>query len=107
MLFHKEQVTKRKLNVCTNVKTSNRIKLHFKVLVDLECIYTRINEQLVKEEQIKTEPMPKSFKVFNTDRTKNRKVIQFASLKLKVNKHTKIINAVLMDINSTNMFLVL
>jgi len=34
----------------------------------------------VKEERIKMEPMNRSFEVFNTNRTKNGKVIQFAPL---------------------------
>ena len=49
--------------------------------------------------------MPKSSKFFNTDRTKNREVTQFAPLELKINRHKKIIDVVLMDINGTDMFL--
>jgi len=33
-----------------------------------------LNKQLVKEEQIKIETMPRLFKVFNIDKTKNREV---------------------------------
>jgi len=44
-------------------------------LVDSGCIYTGINKQLVKEEKIKTEPMDRSFKVFNVDEMKNGEVI--------------------------------
>ena len=39
-----------------------------------ECTHTGINKQLVKEERIKTEPMNRSFKVFNADGTKNGEV---------------------------------
>jgi len=40
----------RELNVCTNVKTSNRKKLWLKTLVDSEYTHTGIDEQLVKKE---------------------------------------------------------
>jgi len=42
--------------------------------VDSGCTYTGTDKQLVKEEKIKIEPMDRSFKVFNTDRTKNEEV---------------------------------
>jgi len=50
MLFHNEEIKKRELNVCTNVKTSNRKKLWLKALVDPGYTHTGINKQLVKEE---------------------------------------------------------
>ena len=59
----------------TNVKTSNRKELQLQALVDLEYTHTGINEQLVKEENIKTKPMNRSFEVFNINGTKNREVI--------------------------------
>jgi len=43
----------------------------------------------VKEEQIKTEPIHKSFKVFNANGTKNGKVTRFTLLELEINKHTE------------------
>ena len=58
----------------------NRKKLQLKALVNSSCTHTGINKQLVKEERIKMEPMNRSFEVFNTNRTKNGKVIQFAPL---------------------------
>ena len=42
--------------------------------MDSGYIYTGINKQLVKNERIKTEPIDKSFEVFNVDRTKNGEV---------------------------------
>jgi len=59
----------------------------------------------VKEEQKKTEPIDKLFKVFNTNRTKNGKVTRFASLKLEINEHTEWIDIIVTDLNSTDMFL--
>jgi len=49
--------------------------------------------------------MDKSFKVFNTNGIKNKEVTQFAPLKLKINRHMKHINIVVMDLNDMNMFL--
>jgi len=62
------------LNVQTNIKTKDGKKLQLQTLVDLECTYTGINKQLVKEEKIKIEPIDRSFKVFNADRIKNGEV---------------------------------
>ena len=47
-----------------------------------------LNKQLVKEEQIKMETMPRLFKVFNADGTKNREVTQFILLELEINEYT-------------------
>ena len=72
-----------------NIKTKNGKELWLQALVDSGCIHMGINEQLVKEERIKMEPMDRSFKVFNADGTKNREVIRFASLEVKINGHKK------------------
>ena len=48
-----------------------------------------INEQLVKEERIKTKPVDISFEVFNVDDIKNREVTRFMLLKIKINGHKK------------------
>ena len=95
----------RKLNMYTNVKTLNKKKLQFKALIDSECTYTEINKQLVKKEQIKIESINRLFKVFNIDKTKNRKVIRFVLLELEINRHTEKINVAVIDLNSMNMFL--
>ena len=63
-----------KLNMQTNIKISNGKELWLKVLVDLEYTYTRINKQLVKEKKIKTEPIDRSFKVFNINETKSGEI---------------------------------
>ena len=59
----------------------------------------------MKEKKIKTEPMDILFKVFNADGTKNGKVMRFALLEIKVNGHTEKTNAVVIDLNGTDMFL--
>jgi len=48
-----------------------------------------LNEQLVKEERIKTKPVDISFEVFNADDIKNREVTRFVLLKIKINGHKK------------------
>ena len=87
------------------MKTLNEKKLQLKVLVDSECTYIRIDKQLVKEEQIKMKPMDRLFKVFNVNRTKNREVTRFISLELEINEYIEKINVVVIDLNSTDMFL--
>lgn len=68
----------------TNIKTLNGKELQFKTLVNSRCTYMDINEQLVKEERIKTAPLPRLFDIFNADRTRsgNHKVTWFVLLKL-------------------------
>ena len=46
-----------------------------------------------------------SFEVFNADNTKNREVIRFALLEVKINKHKEQINVAVTDLNRTDMFL--
>ena len=49
--------------------------------------------------------MDKSFEVFNIDRTKNREVIQFVLLEVKINEYKKQINIAVIDLNGMDMFL--
>ena len=71
----------------TNIKTLNEKELWLKILVDSGCIHTGIDKQLVKKERIKTEPIDRSFKTLNTNRTKNEEVTRFIPLELKINKY--------------------
>ena len=71
----------------TNIKTKNRKELQLQALVDSGCTHTEINEQLVKKERIKIEPMDRSFEVFNVDKTKNGEVTRFAPLKVKIDRY--------------------
>ena len=77
----------RKLNIQTNIKTKNGKELWLQALVDSGCTHTGINKQLVKEERIKTEPIDRSFEVFNADRTKNGEVTRFAPLEVEINRY--------------------
>jgi len=49
--------------------------------------------------------MNRSFEISNINRTKNRKVIRFVLLELKINKHIEKINVVVTNLNSMDMFL--
>jgi len=91
--------------VQTNIKTKNGKELQLQALVDSGCTYTEIDEQLVKEEKIKTEPMDRSFKVFNTDGMKNGEVTRFIPLEVEIDRHKEQIDAVVTDLNGTDMFL--
>jgi len=74
-------------------------------LVDSGYTHTGINEQLIKKEKIKMKPIDRSFEVFNADGTKNREITRFMSLEVEINRHKEQINIVVMDLNSTDMFL--
>jgi len=89
----------------TNIKTKDRNELKLQALVDSGYTYTRIDKQLVKEERIITEPMDRSFEVFNANRTKNGEVTQFTPLKVEINGHKEQIDTAVMDLNGTNIFL--
>jgi len=91
--------------VQTNIKTNNGKELQLQALVDSGCTHTGIDEQLVKEEKIKIEPMDRSFEVFNTDGTKNGEVTRFAPLEIEINRHKERIDAAVTDLNSNDMFL--
>ena len=89
----------------TNIKTKNGKELQLQALVDSGYTHTRINKQLVKGKKIKTEPMERLFKVFNTDGTKNGEVTWFALLEVEINGHKEQIDTVVTDLNGTDMFL--
>ena len=59
----------------------------------------------MKEERIKIIPLEILFKVYNVDRTKNRKATWFMPLEMKINRYKENINTVVIDLNSTGMFL--
>ena len=83
----------------------NGKNLKFKTLVDSECTYMRIDEQLVKDKRIQTKPINFSFKVFNADRIKNREVTKIVPLEIEINRHKKQLKAVVTGLNGMDMFL--
>ena len=87
------------------VKTKNGKKLEVKALVDSGCTHTGIDEQLVKDRRIQTKKIDFSFKVFNTDGTKNREVTKVAPLEVEINGHKETLEAAVTDLDGTDMFL--
>jgi len=91
--------------VQADIKTKNGRNLKVKALVDSGCTHTGIDEQLVKEKKIQMKAIDFSFKVFNTDGTKNREVTKVAPLEVEINGHKETLEAVVMDLAGTDMFL--
>jgi len=96
---------KKELNVQADVKTKNSKKLKVKALVDSGCTHTGIDEQLVKDKRIQTRPINFSFKVFNTDGTKNGEMTKVVPLEVEINRHKKTLKAAVTDLDGTDMFL--
>ena len=87
------------------VKMKNGKNLKVKALVDSRCTHTEINKQLVKNKRIQTKPIDFSFEVFNTDGTKNREVTKVVPLEIEINGHKETLEAAVMDLDKTDMFL--
>ena len=87
------------------VKIKNSKNLKVKALVDSRCTHTGIDEQLVKNKRIQTKQIDFSFEVFNADRTKNGEVTRVAPLEIKINRHKETLEAVVTDLDGTDMFL--
>ena len=87
------------------VKTKNGKNLKVKVLVDSRCTHTEIDEQLVKDKRIQMKAIDFFFEVFNADRTKNGEIIKVVPLEIEINGHKEILEAAVMDLDGTDMFL--
>jgi len=60
---------------------------------------------LVKNKKIPTKPINFSFEVFNTDGMKNGEVTKVASLEIEINSHKEQLEAVVTELDGTDMFL--
>ena len=105
ILNHRTSEGKKKLNMQADVKTKNGKKLKVKALVDSGYRHTEIHKQLVKDKRIQTKLINFSFKVFNANRTKNREVIKVVSLEVEINGHKETLEAAVIDLDGTDMFL--
>ena len=76
-----------------------------KALVDSGCTHTGIDEQMVKDKRIQTKPINFSFKVFNADGMKNGEVTKVVPLEIEINGHKETLEAAVMDLDGTDMFL--
>ena len=88
-----------------NIKTKDGRKLEVKGLVDSGCTHTGIDEQLVKDKKTPTKPIDFSFKVFNTDSTKNGEVTKVTPLEIEIDRHTEQSETAVIDLDRTDMFL--
>jgi len=91
--------------VQAQVKTKNSKSLKVKALVDSRCTHTGIDEQLVKDKNIQTKKIDFSFEAFNADGTKNGEVTNVAPLEVEINGHKETLEAAVMDLDGTDMFL--
>ena len=73
--------------------------------MDSGCTHLEIDKQLVKDKRIQTKPINFSFKVFNTDRTKNGEVTRIAPLEIKINGHKEQLEVAVINLNGMDMFL--
>ena len=73
--------------------------------MDSRYTYIGIDEQLVKDKRIQTKLVDFFFKVFNADGTKNGEVTRIVLLKVEINEYKEQIDAVVTDLNGTDMFL--
>ena len=96
---------KKKLNVQANIKTKNGKKLKVKALVDSGYTHTGIDKQLVKDKRIQTKPINFSFEVFNANGTKNGEITKVAPLEVEINRHKETLEAIVTDLDGTDMFL--
>ena len=87
------------------VKTKNGKNLKVKALVDSGCTHTGIDEQLVKDRRIQTKKIDFFFEVFNANGMKNGEVTKVAPLEVEINGHKKTLEAAVMNLDGTDMFL--
>ena len=76
-----------------------------KALVDFRYTHTGIDKQLVKDKRIQTKLINFSFEVFNANGTKNREVTKVVPLEVEINGYKKTLEAAVMDLDRTDMFL--
>ena len=77
------------------VKTKNGKNLKVKTLVDSGCTYTGIDKQLVKDKRIRMKALDFSFK----------EMTKIVPLEVEINGHKETLEAVVMDLDRTDMFL--
>jgi len=91
--------------VQADIKTKNSKKIKMKPLMDSGCTHIGIDKQLVKNKRIQIRPINFSFKVFNADGTKNKEITKVAPLEVEINGHKEQLEAAVMDLNGTDIFL--
>ena len=89
------------------IKTENRRKLKVKALIDSGYTNTTIARKTVEEKGISTKPLPRPFNIYNSNRSRNREktIREFVPLEINSNGHIEQINAVVLEIKETDLFL--
>jgi len=89
------------------IKTKNGRKLKVKALIDSGYMNTTITRKTVKEKGIPTKLLPKSFNVYNSDKSRNGKktIKEFVPLEINSNRHIKQIDTIVSEIKKKNLFL--
>ena len=75
------------------------------MLINLEYIHTRIDEQLVKNKKIQIKLINFSFEVYNAYVTKNGEVTRIVLLEIEINRYKEHFKAAVTNLNSMNIFL--
>ena len=75
------------------------------MLINLEYIHTRIDEQLVKNKKIQIKLINFSFEVYNADGTKNGEVTRIVLLEIEINRYKEHFKAAVTNLNGMNIFL--
>ena len=73
-------------------------------MVDSRYTNMGIDQQLVENKRIQTKLVDFSFKVFNTDGTKNGEVTRMVLFEVEINGYKEYIEAAVTDLNRTDMF---
>jgi len=89
------------------IKTKDKRKLKVKALIDSRYTNTTIARKTVEEKGIPTKSLPKLFNVYNSDGSRNEEktIREFVPLEINLNRHIEQIEAVVLKIKKTNLFL--
>jgi len=93
--------------VYPTIKTKDGRKLKVKALINSGCTNTTIARKTVKEKGISTQSLPKSFNIYNSDGSRNgeKTIREFIPLEINSNGHIEQIDAVVLEIKETDLFL--
>jgi len=97
----------RELIVYPTIKTKDRRKLKVKALINSRCTNTTITRKTVEEKGISTKSLPRLFNMYNSDGSRNREktIREFIPLEINSNRHIEQIDAVVLEIKETDLFL--
>ena len=97
----------RELIVYPIIRTKDGRKLKVKTLINSGCTNTTIARKTVEKKEIPTKSLPKPFDIYNSDGSRNgEKIIkEFVLLEINSNRHIEQIDAVVLEIKETDLFL--